>query len=189
MRARRTVGRSSKGNDRMLILAIDQSTVRASIALMRDETVVADAEWVQVRRGGASVVSAVPGLLKQAGIAAAEIDLYAVGLGPGTFTSLRVSVSAAAGLALPGEKPVVGIASAEAIAWDVWQQTGRTPQDFIRKKRVENASRLLYHSDQSIKQISAECGFNDRYYFTRVFSREMGISPARYRKNLLLNRI
>ena len=69
------------------------------------------------------------------------------------------------------------------------QQTGQTPQDFIRKKRVENASRLLYHSDQSIKQISAECGFNDRYYFTRVFSREMGVSPARYRKNLLLNRI
>jgi len=69
------------------------------------------------------------------------------------------------------------------------QQTGKTAQDFIRKKRVENASRLLYHSDQSIKQISDECGFNDRYYFTRVFSREMGISPARYRKNLILNRI
>ena len=69
------------------------------------------------------------------------------------------------------------------------QQTGQTPQDFIRKKRVENASRLLYHTDQSIKQISEECGFKDRYYFTRVFSREMGVSPARYRKNLLLNRI
>ena len=69
------------------------------------------------------------------------------------------------------------------------QQTGQTPQDFIRRKRVENASRLLYHSDQSIKQISVECGFNDRYYFTRVFSREMGVSPARYRKNLLLNRV
>lgn len=69
------------------------------------------------------------------------------------------------------------------------QQTGKSPQDFIRQKRVENASRLLYHSDQSIKQISDECGFNDRYYFTRVFSREMGVSPARYRKNLLLNRI
>ena len=56
------------------------------------------------------------------------------------------------------------------------QQTGQTPQDFVRKKRVENASRLLYHSDQSIKQISDECGFSDRYYF-------------KYRKNLLLNRI
>jgi AraC-like DNA-binding protein len=68
-------------------------------------------------------------------------------------------------------------------------QSGQTPQDFIRKKRLENASRLLYHSEQSIEQISAECGFNDRYYFTRVFSREMGVSPARYRRNLLLNRI
>ncbi len=67
------------------------------------------------------------------------------------------------------------------------QQTGKTPQEFIRLKRVEHAGRMLCHSDQSIKQISDKCGFNDRYYFTKVFSREMGVSPARYRRNLLLN--
>jgi AraC-like DNA-binding protein len=66
------------------------------------------------------------------------------------------------------------------------QQTGLTPQDFIRKKRVEHASKLLYHTDQSIKQISEECGFNDRYYFTRVFTRVMGGPPASYRKKLIL---
>ena len=66
------------------------------------------------------------------------------------------------------------------------QQTGQTPQDFIRKKRVEHASKLLYHTDQSIKQISEECGFSDRYYFTRVFTRVMEDSPASYRKKLNL---
>jgi AraC-like DNA-binding protein len=69
------------------------------------------------------------------------------------------------------------------------QQTGLSPQDFIRKKRVEHASKLLYHTDWSIKQISGACGFNDRYYFTRVFARVMGVPPANYRKNLRLNRI
>lgn len=69
------------------------------------------------------------------------------------------------------------------------QQTGQTPQEFIRRKRVEHASKLLYHTDQSIKQISEECGFNDRYYFTRVFSRIMGGPPAEYRKKLILNNV
>jgi len=69
------------------------------------------------------------------------------------------------------------------------QQTGRTPQDFISNKRVEHASRLLYHSDQSINQISEACGFNDRYYFTRVFIRIMGVPPARYRKNLTMSKV
>lgn len=69
------------------------------------------------------------------------------------------------------------------------QQTGLTPQDFIRKKRVEHASKLLYHTDQSIKQISEECGFSDRYYFTRIFTRVMGEAPASYRKKLIFNKI
>ncbi len=69
------------------------------------------------------------------------------------------------------------------------QQTGLSPQDFIRKKRVEHACKLLYHTEFSIKQISEECGFNDRYYFTRVFSGIMGGPPAGYRKKLLLNKI
>ena len=69
------------------------------------------------------------------------------------------------------------------------QQTGNSPQDFVRKRRVEHASKLLYHTDRSIKQISEACGFSDRYYFTRVFTRIMGVPPAGYRKNLRLVRV
>jgi transcriptional regulator GlxA family with amidase domain len=69
------------------------------------------------------------------------------------------------------------------------QQTGHSPQDFIRQRRVEHASKLLNHTDRSIKQISEACGFSDRYYFTRVFSRIMGVPPAEYRKNLRLVRL
>ncbi len=67
------------------------------------------------------------------------------------------------------------------------QQTGYPPQDYIRRKRVEHASKLLYHTDLSIKQISEECGFQDRYYFTRVFSRIVGGAPASFRKKSLIN--
>jgi len=66
------------------------------------------------------------------------------------------------------------------------QQTGHTPQSYIRKMRIESASMLLLHSGASINRIADETGFSDRYYFTKVFKQETGVSPALYRKNLHL---
>jgi len=119
----------------MLILAIDQSTARASMALLRGHTLLASEAWEQTRRGGASVVTVLPELLRRAGLDAEAIERYAVGLGPGAFSSLRVSLSAAVGLALPGNRPVVGVASAEAIAWDLWKETGLSPVTIVGDAR------------------------------------------------------
>jgi AraC-like DNA-binding protein len=62
------------------------------------------------------------------------------------------------------------------------EQTGRTPRQYLMNMRIEKASGLLHHSDLSLEEIAAECGFSDRYYFTRIFSRTMGIPPASYRR-------
>ena len=66
------------------------------------------------------------------------------------------------------------------------QQTGHTPQSYIRKMRIENACMLLLHSGSTISNIAHACGFSDRYYFTKVFKKETMVSPALYRKNLHL---
>lgn len=68
------------------------------------------------------------------------------------------------------------------------QQTGHTPQVYIRKVRIDNACRLLHHSELTISQIAEDCGFSDRYYFTKVFSEMTHVSPALYRKKLHLKR-
>jgi len=63
------------------------------------------------------------------------------------------------------------------------EQTGYSPRKYLLKMRVEKACNLLHHSDLSIEQITSACGFSDRYYFTRVFSKTMAASPGAYRKN------
>ena len=68
------------------------------------------------------------------------------------------------------------------------QRTGQTPQAYIRKIRIDNACRLLHHSELSISTIAEECGFSDRYYFTKVFSDATSVGPAQYRKRFLLSR-
>lgn len=64
--------------------------------------------------------------------------------------------------------------------------TGQTPHEFLIQKRID-AARNLLASDLSLARIAAECGFADQSHMTRLFRRQHGITPGRYRK-ILLNR-
>ena len=66
------------------------------------------------------------------------------------------------------------------------EQTGYPPRKYLLKMRVEKACSLLHHSDLTIDQIASACGFSDRYYFTRIFTRTMNVSPGVYRRNGVL---
>lgn len=63
------------------------------------------------------------------------------------------------------------------------EQTGYSPRKYLVRMRVEKACNLLHHSELSIEQIASACGFSDRYYFTRIFTKTMKVAPAAYKKN------
>jgi tRNA threonylcarbamoyladenosine biosynthesis protein TsaB len=58
----------------------------------------------------------IDGALKMAGLALSQIDGYAFTVGPGSFTGLRIGLSVVKGLAVIGEKPMVGVSSLEVLA-------------------------------------------------------------------------
>jgi len=60
------------------------------------------------------------------------------------------------------------------------------PQRYVKKRRINKASVLLHHTQKSIDKIASECGFADRYHFSRVFSQINNISPAKYRKAFMM---
>ena len=64
----------------------------------------------------------------------------------------------------------------------VLRTTGFTPMRYLLELRLNNAMKLLRHTDRSIEQIARECGFGDRYYFTRVFTKHRATTPAAFRK-------
>jgi AraC-like DNA-binding protein len=59
---------------------------------------------------------------------------------------------------------------------------GQTPAQYILDRRVALASQRLLYTRDSIEQIAETCGFPNRSYFTRVFTRRMGTPPATYRR-------
>lgn len=61
-----------------------------------------------------------------------------------------------------------------------------TSSDHLNRVRVANACRLLRFSDMNIGEISEAVGFKNQYYFTRVFKKELGMTPSEYKKRNLM---
>ena len=57
-----------------------------------------------------------------------------------------------------------------------------TPRRYLTEVRIREACRLLSGTPDSISRIAESLGFANRYYFTRVFKRHTGTTPARYRR-------
>lgn len=60
----------------------------------------------------------------------------------------------------------------------------RTPVQYIQEQRVKRAEQQLLMTRLSLEQIAADNGFGSRSYFSRIFTRHTGVSPAAYRKGL-----
>ncbi|HUN52957.1 MAG TPA: tRNA (adenosine(37)-N6)-threonylcarbamoyltransferase complex dimerization subunit type 1 TsaB [Candidatus Sulfotelmatobacter sp.] len=100
----------------MLILGLDAALARASAAVVRDGTVLAE-RVVAGERGQAAVLPPLlASVLAEAGVTVADLDAVAVTVGPGSFTGVRAALALAHGLALAGGKPVLGVTVAEALA-------------------------------------------------------------------------
>ena len=54
---------------------------------------------------------------------------------------------------------------------------------YIQERRVQRASQLLLQGDVPVKEIAAQCGFQSVHYFTKIFTRRIGVSPAKFRRS------
>ena len=61
--------------------------------------------------------------------------------------------------------------------------TGTTPHKYILQKRIDNAKTLLDSSNIKISEVATYVGFSDPYHFSRVFSKNVGMSPTQYKQH------
>jgi tRNA threonylcarbamoyladenosine biosynthesis protein TsaB len=95
----------------VLTLAFDTATSVATVALVRDGTVLGE----RVSRAVSVLVDA-DALLQDAGAEQSELSRLVVGTGPGSFTGLRLGLAAARGLAFALDLPVAGVSTLDALA-------------------------------------------------------------------------
>ena len=62
------------------------------------------------------------------------------------------------------------------------QKTGQSPIAYFNQLKIQQSCQYLYFTDKNIKQICLLLGFDDQYYFSRLFTKLIGSSPSTYRK-------
>lgn len=105
----------------MILLAIEQSTDTPSVAVLNSRDVLAEECWTNSRVQN-QLFDVVPRVLRGVGMNFDAVGAYIVGLGPGSYTGLRMSLAAAMAFALPDHRLVYGLNSARALAQSVMEE-------------------------------------------------------------------
>lgn len=100
----------------MIVLALDTTSRPGSVALMRDGQLAAERAGDSVRSHGERLPGDIMTLTREFGLGVSAIDLYAVAVGPGSFTGLRVGIATIQGLALANGRRVVPVSTLEVLA-------------------------------------------------------------------------
>jgi tRNA threonylcarbamoyladenosine biosynthesis protein TsaB len=113
----------------MLILAIDTALDACAAGVLDTEAgkLIAQESQAMKRGHAEALMPLIARVIEQSGIAFAALDRIAVTTGPGSFTGLRVGLSAARGIALAANKPVVGLTTLTAYAAPLVSQDGEYP--------------------------------------------------------------
>ncbi|MDR1281073.1 MAG: AraC family transcriptional regulator [Opitutaceae bacterium] len=159
-----------------------------AMELARAPVVSLGAAWEHLERGYSlsNLVSA------SAALRAALANIVRLRAAPGTpgrqSAQERVAASAEwmkAHLAQPVRlDELAGLAGLSAPHYSTLfrQLTGFAPIDWLIRMRIQRACQLLDTTDDAVRAIGEQTGFSDAYYFTRSFSRVMGISPRVWRR-------
>jgi len=102
-----------------MIIAIETSTTFGSVAVVEEGNLIAE-ECMFVPQGHCeNVLPMLDAMLSRAGIKISSASAFAVSLGPGSFTALRIGLSTAKALSFSSGKPLVGVGTLDAIAYNV----------------------------------------------------------------------
>jgi len=98
-------------------LALDTSTLRGSVALLDGDSVLAELRLASLETHAARLLGSIRFLLQTAGWNLPDLALIAAGLGPGSFTGIRIGCATALGLAQTLRVPFAGISGLDALAF------------------------------------------------------------------------
>jgi len=126
----------------MKVLAMETSTSKLGVAIADDDSILAEYRSDSALKHSQESIPAIQKVLKEAGCRLSDMDAFAVSIGPGSFTGLRVGVSVIKGLNLVTRAPVVAVPTLDVIAYN--SAGSRIPVCVMVDARKGNVYSCLY---------------------------------------------
>lgn len=138
----------------MSLLALDTSGPSGSAAILEGEQVLAETFWEAKASHSAELPVQVEKIIKKAGLSFDRIRAFAVTIGPGSFTGLRVGLSFVKGWALSGALPVAGVSTLQALAFPMREESILCPLLDARHDEVYGA--VFLRNGEALKPLLPE---------------------------------
>ena len=143
----------------MPVIAIETATMAGSVAIVDNTRVISEITLNIRATHSEKLMAAIDRLLGDSGLAIDDMDGVAVSIGPGSFTGLRIGLSAAKGLSYASGKPLMGIPTLDAMALNMTFSTYLIcPIQDARKGEVYTA--LYRPGDKSPEKITDDIAVN-----------------------------
>jgi len=143
----------------MKILAVDTSATVASVAITDGERLAAEMILNHKKTHSETLMPMIDTLFQSSEMKISDIDLFAVSNGPGSFTGLRIGVAAVKALAHACNKPVVGVSTLEAMAYNLPYADGLiAPIMDARRNQVYTA--LYKYENSHMTEIMPPCAMD-----------------------------
>ncbi|MBT4365543.1 MAG: tRNA (adenosine(37)-N6)-threonylcarbamoyltransferase complex dimerization subunit type 1 TsaB [Desulfobacterales bacterium] len=174
----------------MILLAVDTATKSCSVAVAADETLIAEINKVTGDTHSKHLMDMISSVINISGLTFEDIDGFVVTKGPGSFTGLRIGISTIKGLALASGKPIVGVSTLQALAFQFGFSTDHIcPMLDARKGEVyfsllkfegnmlkTEISENVMHPEKALNHIKGSCIFvgDGALIYNEIISEIMG---------------
>lgn len=150
----------------MKVLALDTSTLMSTCAVIENGRLLGEYSLSRDMSHSERLVPMIEEILAELDIKIGEIDLYAVAKGPGSFTGLRIGVATVKSFAHVFNKPVVGISTLEALAYNMPYHSVVVPMLDARRDRVYSG--IYTWQDGNIKCLEEDRAINIEDYLEEL---------------------
>ena len=150
----------------MIILAVDTTTFSGSVALLDNSKLMAEVNIDSSSTYSERLLPSIDFLLETNKIDVKKIDAFAVAVGPGSFTGIRVGLSTIKSFAYASRKPIAPVSTLEALAFKLRFPQGRLICPVLDAKKKEIYAALFETKDRKFKKLIPQGAYSPDYFFS-----------------------
>ena len=138
------------------ILAIESSGLVASVAVVSEETILAEYTVNFKKTHSETLLPMIEEVLEMLGMDVAEMDAIAISAGPGSFTGLRIGAATAKGLGIALDKPLIAVPTIDALAYNLYGTTGYRIVPIMDARRSQVYTGIYQFKDGNMETLRAQ---------------------------------